>query len=91
MSTRLRRFRWRTQAGRWMGMLALLPALAVFAGTFDWMAYEFALPRNDLSHGWIVPLFSAYVVWTRRAELRRSASMVISSSIRWSLTGGQVG
>ncbi len=73
MSTSLRPFRWRTQAGRLVCMLALLLALAVFAGTFDWMAYEFALPRNDLSHGWLVPLFSAYVVWTRRAELRRAA------------------
>lgn len=63
----------REQAGRWIGGVTLVLAIALFYSTFRWMAYEFALPRNDLSHGWIVPLFSAYVIWSRRAELRRAA------------------
>ncbi len=51
--------------------LAAVLALYLFWPTFSWMAYEFGLPRNDLSHGWIVPFFSAFVVWMRRRELWR--------------------
>lgn len=57
---------------RWIGALALVLACILFYRTFGWIAYEFKLPRNDLTHGWLVPFFSAYVVWSRRVELRRA-------------------
>jgi len=58
---------------RWLaGAAALVLALVLFRPTFAWMAYEFDLPRNDLSHGWLVPLFSAYVIGLRRRELARA-------------------
>jgi exosortase len=54
------------------GAVTLALALTLFAPTFVWMTYEFGLPRNDLSHGWMVPFFSATVIWLRRHELRQA-------------------
>ena len=34
-----------------------------------WMAFVFREPREDMGHGWIVPLFSAALLWCRRREL----------------------
>ncbi len=66
------RTRWRKHAGWFCGGAALALALSLFAPTFAWMTYEFGLPRNDLSHGWAVPFFSAYVVWLRRHALKQA-------------------
>lgn len=55
-----------------VGASALALALTLFAPTFSWMTYEFGLPRNDLSHGWAVPVFSALVIGLRRREFREA-------------------
>ena len=34
-----------------------------------WMAFVFREPREDMGHGWIVPLFSLALLWHRRREL----------------------
>ncbi len=34
-----------------------------------WMAFVFREPREDMGHGWIVPLFSAALIWRRRRDL----------------------
>ncbi len=36
------------------------------------MAFVFREPREDMGHGWIVPLFSAALLWQRRRELAAS-------------------
>ena len=33
------------------------------------MAFVFREPREDMGHGWIVPLFSAALIWRRRRDL----------------------
>jgi exosortase len=56
------------------GAVTLALALTLFAPTFSWMTYEFGLPRNDLSHGWAVPVFSAVVIGLRRQALREACA-----------------
>ena len=68
----LARAPWLRHFGWIIGSLTLALALTLFAPTFAWMTYEFGLPRNDLSHGWVVPCFSAMVIWLRRHELREA-------------------
>lgn len=34
-----------------------------------WMVWRWSGAGGDLSHGWIIPLVSAYAVWRRRTEL----------------------
>ena len=34
-----------------------------------WIAFGFREPREDMGHGWIVPLFSAALIWRRRRDL----------------------
>ena len=57
--------------------LAFLPAcagfLALFWPTFGWMAERFNAPDSFYSHGWFVPLASAWLVWQRREALSRAA------------------
>jgi len=65
---------WLRHFGWIIGSLTLALALTLFAPTFAWMTYEFGLPRNDLSHGWAVPCFSAVVLWLRRHELRAAVA-----------------
>ncbi len=57
--------------------LAFLPAcaafLALFWPTFQWMADRFDAPDSFYSHGWLVPLAGAWLVWQRRDALSRAA------------------
>ena len=43
-----------------------------FCGMFGRLRYIFADPLEDMSFGWLVPVFSLYVLWTSRRELRES-------------------
>lgn len=44
--------------------------LAGFAGMLNRLYYVFNDPLEDMSHGWLVPVFSLYVLWTQRAALK---------------------
>ena len=44
--------------------------LAGFAGMFNRLYFVFNDPLEDMSHGWLVPVFSLYVLWTQRAALK---------------------
>ena len=44
--------------------------LVGFSGMFDRLCYIFNDPLEDMSHGWLVPIFSLYVLWTQRAALK---------------------
>ena len=41
-----------------------------FGGMFNRLRYVFTDPLEDMSHGWLVPIFSLYVLWTLRKEIR---------------------
>ena len=59
--------------GRWL-VGALLVALMglVFWPTFRWMAERFDAHDSFYSHGWLVPVAALWLVWQRRAVLRRT-------------------
>ena len=68
----------RTGQGR-LRVAQLLCAAVSFAalhsmsrGVLAWMAFVFREPREDMAHGWIVPLFSIALLWYRRRELSRA-------------------
>ena len=44
--------------------------LAGFTGMFGRLCFVFNDPLEDMSHGWLVPVFSLYVLWTQRAALK---------------------
>lgn len=37
-----------------------------------WMTGRWSYAGADMSHGWMIPLVSLYMVWTKRSELRES-------------------
>jgi len=66
-SVRLRSFRWFCFAG------AAAAALVLFWPALRFSAQMFRDPFEDLSHGWLIPLVSAYAVWRGREALRAAA------------------
>ena len=38
-----------------------------------WLRFIFNEPTQDMSHGWVVPLFSLFLVWRRRREIAAAA------------------
>ena len=52
---------------------AVVCMLVGFAGMYNRLSYVFSDPLEDMSHGWLVPIFSLYVLWTQRAELKKDA------------------
>ena len=46
--------------------------LVGFAGMYNHLRAVFSDPLEDMSHGWLVPIFSLYVLWTQRAELKKA-------------------
>ena len=60
-----------------IGRLALFAATLAtmcwgFSGMFLRAAQVFSYDREDMSFGWYVPLFSLYVLWTGREQLKRA-------------------
>ena len=49
--------------------ISLTLLLCLSSHVLRWMAFVFREPREDMGHGWIVPLFSAALLWRRRREL----------------------
>ena len=54
------------------GIIAVA-ALIHYRPMFVVTAAMFAEPLEDMSHGWLVPLFSLYVLWRQRHALREAA------------------
>ena len=46
--------------------------LVGFGGMFKRLDFVFNDPLEDMSHGWLVPIFSLYVLWTQRKEIREN-------------------
>ena len=64
------------KSGAWRGylqmacfVLAFVALVWISRDLLAWMAFVFREPREDMGHGWIVPLFSLAIVWMRRKEL----------------------
>lgn len=53
--------------------VALLSAFWAYHGMFVRLSQIFSNPQEDMSHGYLVPLFSLYVLWTDRKRLREAA------------------
>lgn len=53
--------------------IALVAAFAAYRGMFVRLGQIFSNPQEDMSHGYLVPLFSLYVLWTDRKRLREAA------------------
>ena len=47
--------------------------LVGFVSMFNHLRFVFSDPLEDMSHGWLVPIFSLYVLWTQRREIREEA------------------
>ena len=78
MSGALKMFSIRTGEGR-MRLVQLVAAavalpllVSLSSRVLWWMAFVFREPREDMGHGWIVPLFSAALIWHRRRDLAAS-------------------
>ena len=56
------------------GLSFLVLFLCVFWPTFVWMAERFDAPDSFYSHGWLIPLASAWLAWQRRERVRRCPS-----------------
>ena len=46
-----------------------------FSGMFRRAADVFSYVQEDMSFGWLVPVFSGYILWTARRELKESAAL----------------
>lgn len=56
---------------RWLPVMLLLSLLiAIYWGVTAKLVYDW-YTEPDFSHGFLVPLFSAYLVWTKRAAIRK--------------------
>ncbi len=53
-------------------VIALPLLIGLSSHVLWWMAFVFREPREDMGHGWIVPLFSLGLLWQRRRELAAS-------------------
>jgi exosortase len=52
---------------------ALLLLLWLAWPMMAWLGSVFRNPKEDMSHGWLVPLFSLFLLWRRRTALRQAA------------------
>jgi exosortase len=53
----------------WIAVIALVLG-AIYAPTVDWMRERFTSPDSEYSHGFVVPVLVAFLVWRQRRALR---------------------
>lgn len=59
---------------RWLALAVIAVAAAFhYRSMFKFTAFLFNDPLEDMSHGWVVPLVSLFVMWRHRRELRAAA------------------
>lgn len=67
MTKNFDRIRWVCFAG------AVLLSLYIFKPAVDFSMSMFRDSKEDLGHGWVIPLVSAYAIWKNRASLKKAA------------------
>lgn len=55
-------------------VLLIAAFLVCYFDTFKWLHYKYQLQDSYYSHGYIIPLFSAYMIFRKRWELRKYLS-----------------
>ncbi|MBI1852948.1 MAG: exosortase/archaeosortase family protein [Planctomycetes bacterium] len=55
----------------WIAVLGLLLG-AIYAPTIDWMRERFTAPDSEYSHGFVVPILVAFVIWRQMRALAAS-------------------
>ncbi|MEW6745601.1 MAG: archaeosortase/exosortase family protein, partial [Planctomycetota bacterium] len=62
-----------TSTGGWRRFCAVLPVAAALLVAYGplgpWLVKRFLAPDSYYSHGFLVPLVVAYLIWRRRARL----------------------
>jgi exosortase len=69
---------------RWLALAVMLVAAWFnYRYMIDFTMVMFSSPIEDMSHGWVVPLVSLYVLWRQRAELRAAAGRPCWRGAAW--------
>ena len=62
--------------------------LPMSRGIFGWLVYAvFNEPREDMAHGWLIPLFTLALFWIKRRELRAAAGRPSPAGLLLSIPG----
>ncbi len=64
-------------------VLLILAALFNYRQMFRYTMAMFAEPLEDMSHGWLIPFFSLYLLWRRRNDLRSGAGAPSWTGVLW--------
>jgi exosortase A len=57
--------------------LCIASFIYAYHGTFLWLYERYTYPDSDYSHGFLIPVISAYLIWRKRKELQ---NIVVMSS-----------
>jgi exosortase len=69
---------------RWAAFALLVGVLGfMFRGTLGYTTAMFGDPLEDLTHGWVVPFVSAYMVWRQREALGKAAGQPSARGLFW--------
>ena len=69
---------------RWLGLgLILVAAWFNYQYMIEFTMIMFASPLEDMSHGWLVPVVSLYVVWAQRKAFRAAAGVPCLRGAVW--------
>ena len=71
MTTHMRKWQHNLRLGAFA--VTVVCMLVGFIGMYGHLRSVFGDPYEDMSHGWLVPIFSLYVLWTQRVELKKEA------------------
>lgn len=77
MRTRLDQFRWLALA------VMLVAAWFNYRPMIEYTTFMFNTPIEDMSHGWVVPFVSAFVLWRQRKALREAAGSPDWRGVAW--------
>lgn len=63
--------------------LLIVAALLNYRHMFSYTMAMFSEPLEDMSHGWLIPFFSLYLLWRHRKDLRSGAGDPSWSGVLW--------
>ncbi len=74
---------------QWLSFAASFAILlAMSRGIFGWLAHSvFGEPREDMAHGWFIPVFTLALFWLKRRELRAAAGAPSLAGVFLALPG----